>query len=157
MEILNEFWDENSQVERKAGWKLNLKIKLYIYILLYVKGVVVVWRGWDEMKFFSSIPPVIHLPRRQSIRPVIQGHKLPITSMRLSNSNVPQQFCSVQGGLSLMMNPPLMGKNQQRRLLPKIAPLPTQRVHEWGCWKSSQGCSKNNWCFCWCKTRPTPW
>jgi hypothetical protein len=27
--------------------------------------------------------------------------KLPITSMRLSNSNVPQQFCNVQGGFEL--------------------------------------------------------
>ncbi len=80
--------------------------------------------------------------------------KLPITSMRLNNNNVPQQFCSVQGGLSLMMNPPPMGKNQQRRLLPKITPPPPQRVHEWGCWKSSQGWSKNNW-YLWYQTYRT--
>jgi hypothetical protein len=66
------------------------------------------------------------------------GHKLPVTSMRLSSSNVPRQFCSVQGGLSLMMNPPPKGEESAALTTAEdcttstttTTPDALQRVHE---------------------------
>ncbi|CAK9219046.1 unnamed protein product [Sphagnum jensenii] len=74
------------------------------------------------------------------------GHKLPVTSMRLSSSNVPRQFCSVQGGLSLMMNPPLKGEESAAPTTAEACTTATtatpdalQRVHEVSHTASSRG------------------
>jgi len=71
------------------------------------------------------------------------GHKLPVTSMRLSSSNVPRQFCSVQGGLSLMMNPPLKGEESAAPTTAEdcttATPDALQRVHEVSHTASSRG------------------
>jgi hypothetical protein len=65
------------------------------------------------------------------------GHKLPVTSTRLSSSNVPRQFCSVQGGLSLMMNPLPKGEESAAPTTAEdcttataTTPDALQRVHE---------------------------
>jgi len=74
------------------------------------------------------------------------GHKLPVTSMRLSSSNVPRQFCSVQGGLSLMMNPPPKGEESAAPTTAEdcttsttATPDALQRVHEVSHTASSRG------------------
>jgi hypothetical protein len=74
------------------------------------------------------------------------AHKLPVTSMRLSSSNVPRQFCSVQGGLSLMMNPPLKGEESAAPTTAEACTTATtatpdalQRVHEVSHTASSRG------------------